>query len=458
MIEPGSFRDPDTRVFYESGRVLRGLGGRAAAADTIARDAGLMDRLVGRGLFIENWVVEDVDPPPGAPAEVIVESRRLPLVSYSSEWSFDMLREAALVTLEANLIALESGFILKDASAFNVLFDGEAPRVIDVSSIEAFGESGIWTAYGQFCDHFLSPLMLEAYAGMTYQEVLRGRVDGLPIGDLNRMLRGRAGLHRGVMTHVRLRGVLDRRAEGMDTESREDVARTALPRETVAATIRKTMKLVAGLQSSAPSVWADYEKALPYRDEAVEAKSAFVRRAAGATAGRGMALDVGANAGHFTRILADHFEYVVGIDTDPGAIDALFHTVKKEGVGALTPLVVDITNPTPGFGWRSRERSAFLDRVRPSFANWLAVVHHLCLGQGIPLRDVVALIYEVSDQAVVEFVDADDPMARHISATRTIGPLHYSREDFEAFASLRGSVRARHEVSETRTLYHLAKA
>jgi hypothetical protein len=187
MIESGSFRDPQARVFYHDGRIVRGLSPQAAETDAAARNAGVINRLVARGLLVENWLVDDVEAPSEVPNAAFVESKRIPVVSYPSEWSFAMLREAADATLEANLIALESGFILKDASAFNVLFDGTRPRIIDVTSVDVFGERGIWTAYGQFCDHFLSPLMLEAYAGLPYQTLLQGRVDGLPIGDLNRL-------------------------------------------------------------------------------------------------------------------------------------------------------------------------------------------------------------------------------------------------------------------------------
>ncbi|MDJ0924721.1 MAG: methyltransferase, partial [Acidimicrobiia bacterium] len=163
MIEAGSFRDPESRVFYADGRVVRGLSDAAAEVDRAARDAGLMDQLVSSGLFVENWPVGDVEAPAGTPDAAFIESRRLPLINYPAEWSFAMLRAAALVTLDANLAALAEGFILKDASAFNVVFVGTRPVIIDVGSIDHFGDKGIWTAYGQFCDHFLAPLMLEAH-------------------------------------------------------------------------------------------------------------------------------------------------------------------------------------------------------------------------------------------------------------------------------------------------------
>lgn len=455
MIESGSFRDPSARVFYQDGRILRGLSGEAAAIDAAARADGLLEKLVAQGLFVNSWPVDDVTPPDGIPDEAIIEADRVPMVSYPSEWSFAMLRDAALVTLDANLLCLDSGFILKDASAFNVVFAGTKPTIIDIASIDTLGDSGIWVAYGQFCDHFLAPLMLEAYAGIPFQRMLHGKTDGVPIGDLNRLLRGRAGINKGILTHVRLRSLIERRAAGMGTEERRDVSKMALPTTAIARTMGKLRTLVADLESNAPSTWAGYEEALPYEVESTQSKADFVRDAAMAASSHKLAIDVGANAGLFTKILSEHFDQVLGIDNDPGAIDALYASTSEAQIDNLTPLVVDITNPTPAFGWRGKERLAFTDRVSPDFSSWLAVLHHLCLGIGIPLSEVVAQIFEFSSEAVVEFVDLADPMAQRISASRTSDLAPYSRDLFEERAAAHGEIVTKAEVSGTRTMYHV---
>jgi hypothetical protein len=457
MIESGSFRDPTARVFYQDGRVLRGLAEAAARVDGAARETGLMARLVGSGLFVDNWVVDDVKPPDGVPGASVVESKRLATVNYPSEWSFSMLQDAAIATLDANLMALESRFILKDASAFNIVFTGVRPVIIDVASLDRFGERGIWTAYGQFCDHFLAPLMLEAYTGLPFQRMLNGIADGIPIGALNHLLRGRAGIHKGILSHVRLRTILERRAAGMGTTSRREVSRASLPASAVANTIRKMRDLVGELESSASSTWASYQDNLPYQASSIKAKEQFVASAAKAAEAHDVAVDVGANAGRFTRLLSEHFDQVLGVDNDQGAVDALYAETKRSGITNLTPLVVDITNPTPSFGWRGRERAAFTSRVKPDFATWLAVVHHLCLSVGIPLAEVISLVYEFSNEAVVEFVAREDPMAQKISASRVDDLGRYDREYFEELVLAAGVIVASEQLSATRTAYHLRR-
>ncbi len=457
MIEAGSFRDPAARVFYQDDRVLRGLSEEGAADDLAAREAGVIDALVTAGTLIESWRVDDVAVPAGVPAVAVVESIRVPLVSYPSEWSFSMLRDAALATLDANLVALESGFILKDASAFNVTFNGMRPVIIDTSSLERFPERGVWNAYAQFCDHFLAPLLLEAHGGVPVSRSLTGTVDGFPIADLAPLLKGRSRWAKGVLTHVKMRARIERSAKKMDTSARTEVGVTSLPREVVAASISKMRMIVAGLTSRASSVWAQYEAHLPYDEEGVELKEAFVAAAARVVGHGSVALDVGANAGRYTRLLTEKFERVVAIDVDPGAIDALYRLEGDDLRAKITPLVVDVANPTPSFGWRSTERRAFLDRVSPDLSTWLAVLHHLCLGTGIPLPEVLDLVHGVGPEAVVEFVDPADRMARHITATRR-DPLHdYSLAAFESGIAARFDIVSSQPVSATRTLFHLRR-
>jgi hypothetical protein len=457
MIEAGSFRDPAARVFYEGDRVLRGLSVEGAADDLAARQAGVVDALVSAGTLIHNWRVDDVAVPTGVPSAAVVESTRLPFVSYPQEWSFSMLRDAALATLDANLLALESGFILKDASAFNVTFDGMRPVIIDASSLERFPGRGVWNAYGQFCDHFLAPLLLEAHGGYPVSRSLTGTVVGVPIADLAALFRGRSRLAKGVFTHVRMRARVERRARDLDTSARTEVGAMTLPREAIAASMSKMRTLVTGLTGSAASTWADYERGLPYDDRGIEIKETFVAGAGAGAKRKALALDVGANAGRFTKLLSSEFERVLAIDVDPGAVDALYQLEGDRVRARVTPLVVDITNPTPSFGWRSRERRAFFDRAQPDFSTWLAVLHHLCLGTGIPLPEVLDLVHAVGPEAVVEFVDPADPMARHITATRR-DPLHeYSLAAFESGVAARFDVVAAESVSPSRSLFHLRR-
>ena len=128
-LEPGSFRDPESRVFYAGDQVLRALSADGLADFEALEAAGLLDdeRLVATerapdGLGdVQGLLVHE-------PAGVL-RHERIPFVSYPYEWTFSMLKDAALVQLDLLLAALEHDLVLKDSTPYNVQFKGARPGV-----------------------------------------------------------------------------------------------------------------------------------------------------------------------------------------------------------------------------------------------------------------------------------------------------------------------------------------
>ena len=90
-------------------------------------------------------------------------------------------------------------------------------------------------------------------------------------------------------------------------------------------------------------------------------------------------------------------------------------------------------------------------------ATWLAVVHHLCIGQGVPLPEIVGLIAATSAEAVVEFVHPTDPMVKRISASRPESLDAYGIDEFDALLRRKFEVVEEEAVSPSRTMYHLVR-
>jgi len=80
----------------------------------------------------------------------VLRHERIPFVSYPYEWTFSMLRDAALLQLDLNLAALEEGMILKDSTPYNVQFRGSKPVFVDIGSFERLREGAPWVGYRQF--------------------------------------------------------------------------------------------------------------------------------------------------------------------------------------------------------------------------------------------------------------------------------------------------------------------
>lgn len=452
---PSSFRDPDARLLAIDGdRIVRALSGSAAALDARLRAGGQLDALVHDGLLIASRPCRDLPVPTGWAA--LIESPRLPFVSYPYEWSFGMLQDAALLTLTLTERLLAEGVMLKDASAYNVLFDGAVPRFVDLGSFGAYEPHAPWVAYGQFCDHFLAPLMLEAYRGVPFQPWLRGNLEGVSIAQLAPLLTV-ADLRRpGVLVHVKLRALLDRRGETLSIADRRAVRRAPVPREAVQRNLRGLHRIVSGLRSSAPSVWASYDEANTYDRAATERKTAFVAAAAARLGGGALAWDVGANTGRYSRVLAERYRCVVAMDADAGAVDRLYRALSGTAAAAIVlPLVVDVMDPSPPRGWRGRERAGVLARDRPDLALYLALIHHVCLGRGVPLEDFVDFVCATSPAAVVEFVAREDPMSETILATKEVAHAGYELAAFRRLAAARTRIVAEEALSPTRHLFLL---
>lgn len=81
-----------------------------------------------------------------------VEHERIPVLYFPYEWTFGMLRDAALLQLELVEAAIREDMTLKDGG----------PVFIDIPSFEMLPVGAPWAGYRQFCELFLFPLMLQA--------------------------------------------------------------------------------------------------------------------------------------------------------------------------------------------------------------------------------------------------------------------------------------------------------
>ena len=137
-----SFRDPAGFLFRRDGVLLRQIN-RAYQSDyEHGVTSGLYHALTERGLLVSHDEVDD----PGMTSEkiAVIQPQLIPYVSYPYEWSFSQLKDAALLTLEVQRIALDHGMSLKDASAFNVQFLAGAPIFIDTLSFEQYQPNKPW--------------------------------------------------------------------------------------------------------------------------------------------------------------------------------------------------------------------------------------------------------------------------------------------------------------------------
>ena len=118
------------------------------------------------------------------------------------------------------------------------------------------------------------------------------------------------------------------------------------------------------------------------------------------------------------RIAADAGKRVLAFDIDPAAAEQHYRALRKEGRTDTLPLVLDVANPSPGLGWANRERRSLIERTDADVVMALALIHHLAISRNVPLPMVLGLFADLAPWAIVEFVPKEDPMVRHLLASR----------------------------------------
>ena len=203
-----------------------------------------------------------------------------------------------------------------------------------------------------------------------------------------------------------------------------------------------------------PTAWSDY-----YQGSAssasmpdLSAKDETIRRVLEATQ-PDTVFDVGCNVGRYAVMAATEGARVVACDKDETCIAQLYHQSQDQGLDIL-PLVIDVANPTPAFGWGGRQYSSAIDRFRVDMVFASALVHHLIIHQYHDFERVVGTLKPFTKRwLLVEFVAPDDPKSRTMLERSLRDFSWYDLKSFmETLQRHFNKVEALEPYSESRTL------
>ena len=452
---PGSFRDPSGVVFTQDGDLYRQIQHVYAPQYRRLMDSGLYRTLVDGGLLVPHAETERL--PAGEDGYLVIRPERVPFISYPYEWSFSQLRDAALATLRIHEKALDHGMVLKDASAYNIQFHHGKPLLIDTLSFDAYREGDPWIAYRQFCQHFLAPLALMHYTDQRLAQLLRVHIDGIPLDLAAKILPGRARWRPGLFMHLFMHANYQQRyaGGGVETAQRLQPKISMLAMRGLIDSLRGTVLSMRPPRQK--GVWTEYYDETNYTREGLEHKRQLIDEYL-AEAAPDTLWDLGANNGHFSRLASRRGIATMAFDYDITVVEACYRRCTAGGERHLLPLFLDLANPSPGLGWAHVERSSLLERGPAHAVMALALVHHLAIGNNVPLGDIAAFFRRCGHTLIVEFVPREDSQVQHLLASREDIFSDYTREGFEAAFAEHFSLRRAEPIRDSQRILYLMEA
>ncbi len=456
---PSSFRDPSGFLFYQDGVIYRQINHIYKENYDFLTYSGLYKTLVDAELLIHHEEV-DLDYPKHDNVYKIIRPEPIQFVSYPYEWCFSQLKDAALLTLEIQKKSLNSGMILKDASAYNIQFRKGKPIFIDTLSFEKYCEGKPWAAYRQFCQHFLAPLALMRYTDMQLNQLFRVYIDGVPLYLASKLLPFQTRLKFSLLTHIHLHA-----------KSQKHFADTSLDKDKIKKMKKykfshtSMLRFVDYLESAVKKLkwkpqhteWGDYYEDTNYSKDAIYHKKELVAKYLD-KANAKIVWDLGANIGLFSRIASDRGIQTISFDIDSTAVEKNYLKCVGKGETNNLPLLRDLTNPSPNMGWQNRERMSIIERNPADTVFALALIHHLAISNNLPLNMIADFFSQICNTLIIEFVPKNDSQVQRLLSFREDIFPNYTQRTFEKAFDKYFAIQDFEKIRDTkRTLYLMEK-
>lgn len=456
-IVRGSFRDPAGFVYTRDGILYRQVNRIFAEEFDACVTAGLHDALAAKGLLVSHRTV-GLELAATPDAHRVIEPARIEFVSYPYEWAFGELKDAALLTLDVLEHALDRGFVLRDASAYNVQFRDARPIFIDTLSFAPYRDGEPWPAYKQFAEHFLVPLALMRSTDVRCGRLQREYLDGIPLDLGSRLLPWRTWLHLGPLLHVHLHARAMKRYENASVEA---VARHRRLSKRAMFGLLGSLRNAVERFSWRPamrttSAWVDYSCAHTYSDRALAAKRRLVRSYLASLIPRSV-WDVGANTGTFSRVAREVAPSIVCFDSDLATVELFYRQVRDNGETGILPLHLDLMNPSPAVGWAHEERLSLEARGPADAVLCLALIHHLAISNNVPLVRIAEALARFGRGLVIEFVPKSDSQVEHLLRNRVDIFPDYTQAGFERAFGQHYAIAERERIPDSERWLYLMR-
>ncbi len=460
MIEPyqkKSFRDPSGFIIESNRQIFRLIHKHKEGFYKDLFSSDWYENLVRNNkVQSSSWHVSDyLDD-----TYVWIKHHKFNFPLFPHEITAEQLYKSALLTIEIAKNALDNNFILKDASAWNVVLDEGQPIFCDVTSFETYRGGSLWAAYGQFCRHFIIPLLLHKYLKMSPARLFLTSRDGVKPKDAKHLLRWNAITSLAAFEVVLLPSLASDSGKSDGGLLKTNKENTELNKIILLNTFNRLKKYIRTLQPSKiarKSTWSEYESDRHhYSIEDLEAKFVFVKESLKLC--NGPVLDLGCNQGEYSQLASSLGLKVVATDFDENSLIKLESKISNTNISVS---LLNICQPTPAIGWDNREHISFLEKAKNHFeiVLCLGLIHHMLVTERIPLNFIIDTLASCTNRfLLIEWVDPDDEKFKEISSYEEDLYSFLSSTYFESLITTKFKIINKLKLQQAkRYLYHLEK-
>lgn len=438
--EESSFRDPSGYLYYKNKNIYRQISKSYENEYKTLIKSGLYKELVKKELIIPHKEIK----------KLLIKPEMIPFISYPYEWCYNQLKDAALTTLKIQKTAIEHGMTLKDASVYNIQFKNGKPILIDTLSFEKYKEGKPWIAYKQFCQHFLAPLTLMAYKDIRLNQLLKTYLDGIPLDLTSKLLPSKTQLILPIKLHIHLH------AKMQEKYSKTKIKTRNISKNAILAIIENLETFIKGLKiKTQETEWQDYYDNTNYTKKSFKEKKKIITELIKKIKPEKI-IDLGANDGLFSRI-AKESKLIISTDIDHNAVEKNYQKTKENKENNILPLIIDITNPSPGIGWENKERKSLIERSDFDLTMALALIHHLRITNNTPFQKIVELLNKLSKWLIIEYVPKEDSNAQFLLQSREDIFKDYNKMEFEKTFKKYFKIIKTKKITQSKRIIYLMK-
>jgi len=421
-----SFRDPSGYMFYDGDVLRRAINPIYFRQYNALKDSGFFKTLITNKLLIPHTQTTVSD------QQIVITPEPIAFITNPYEWSFEQYKHAALHTLKVHKYALSKGFILKDASAYNVTFHKGSPVFIDTLSFDFYEKDTPWRAYKQFITHFFGPLVLASYHGTEIFKMLQTHIDGIPVKLIASLLPGKSKLSSTIYTNIHLLAKMER-THSEDYKAETKIAKLSLKAQN--NIIDNLFDFIKKLSIKEETEWGNYYDKTNYNDAAFQGKKTLIEDWVTALNPQRL-IDIGGNDGTFARTVVTKVPHVIVTDIDSNAVGYNYKQIQQNKETNMLAFVCDVLQPAPGIGLNNSERNSLVERLQdysPDVTMALALIHHITLSGNVPFDRSAQFFAAFSKHLILEFPTREDSWVSSLLVRKREFMNHFDFYNQEAF-------------------------